>query len=334
MQVGTSASRHLLPFFLFILSLSLDDFEEHLTIQSLGFLQSSVVVCKLLLAILVQPCKLFVESDLLGLLQGAVFKFCLLKSFLCTHLIKLCLTVLGTFLQLTKPLDLPFFLFLETDGFFDFSLFTLASLTLMLSNLGVQLPLSLNGGFLLVLLVLVCDLDLLVKDLDTLPLLISLLLVLSLDSLDVGKGGNLLLLSHLLVSIALLLTRSDLVNEDLSAALASLSCSLLTLKLFLDCLQPLDLHHHVKSLLLLDPVLLQHCVLLLLLVTNGVDLGGKHHLVHVLHIIVLLIHLILCLGQQLVLVIIAHLDLKRGSGGPLTVLPLHALLASDGHRHL
>ena len=334
MQVGSSASCHLLPFLLLILSLSLDDFEEHLTIQSLGLLQSSVVVSELPLAILVQLCKLLVEPDLLGLLQGAVLKFCLLKCFLRTHLIKFSLTVLSSLLQLTKPLDLLLFLFLETDGFFDLGLFTLASLTLVLSNLGVQLSLSLDGSFLLVLLVLVCDLDLLVKDLDSLPLLSSLLLVLPLDSLDISKGGSLLLLSHLLVSVALLLTRSDLVDEDLSASLASLSCSLLALKLFLDCLQPLDLHHHVKSLLLLDPVLLQHCVLLLLLVTNGVDLGGKHHLVHVLHIIVVLVHLILRLGQQLVLVIVAHLDLKRGSGGPLTVLPLHALLASDGHRHL
>ena len=72
----------------------------------------------------------------------------------------------------------------------------------------------------------------------------------------------------------------------------------LALFLQLEGLESLDLHHKIKALLLLDPLLLKTLSLLELAIANSHDLGVKHHLVHVLDIVVILVQDLLSLSQQ------------------------------------
>ena len=75
-----------------------------------------------------------------------------------------------------------------------------------------------------------------------------------------------------------------------------------------DRLEPLDLHHQIKSLLLLDPVLLQASILLQLFVSNCVDSRCHDHSVHVLNIVIIFVHLVLSLGKKRVLAVLADFD--------------------------
>ena len=242
--------------------------------------------------------------------------------------------VLSALLKLTKSLGLLFLFFFLALVFSDFGLFSLSPLTLVLHNLGVKLLFSQGCLFLLLLLVLVGDFDFLVHYSDTFALLSCQLVLILLELFDVCHRDFLLTLSHLLVLVTLLLTRCDLVDENLCTTLASNSSSFLSLEFLLDSLKTFDFHHRVKSLLFSQPVLFEIQILFLLLVTNCVDLGSEDHLIHVLHIVVLLVHLVHGLLQELVLVIVLHLDFKRCRGGPLSVLCLHAGLAGQSHGHL
>jgi len=103
--------------------------------------------------------------------------------------------------------------------------------------------------------------------------------------------------------------------------------------LSLDRLQPFYLHHHVKSLLFIDPVLLEILVLLQLLISDSIDLRCQHHGVHVLHVVIVLVQLVLGLGQQGVLAEFVRFDLQGCIRRPLSVLLLHSLLASQSHHH-
>lgn len=114
------------------------------------------------------------------------------------------------------------------------------------------------------------------------------------------------MLQSLLIFEALFLARSDLVDQNLGTALTSISCTLLTLKLGLNSLQSLNLHHQIQSLLLLDPILFKLLVLVELTLANGPDLGSKRHLVHMFHIIVVLVHLLLSTSQERVLAESCH----------------------------
>ena len=70
-----------------------------------------------------------------------------------------------------------------------------------------------------------------------------------------------------------------------------------------------------------------------LLLADGPDFRGEHHLIHVLHIVVVLVHLLLSALKKGVLSKGLDLDLKRSSCLPFAVLPLHALLASNCNCH-
>ncbi len=209
------------PLSLFLSPLVLNDLQEHFTVLTLGFLETGIVVSELLLAILVQPIKLLVVSDALGLNSCTVFEFCLFKCFLGADLIKLSLPVLCALLKLAESLDLFLLLFLDANVLSDLGFFTLAFLAFMLCNLGIELLFSLHGGLFLFLLVFVRDLYFLVEYFDAFPLLSCLLLVFFLDFPDIGKHHFSLTLSHLLLLVTLLLARGDLVNDDLGSTFAS-----------------------------------------------------------------------------------------------------------------
>ena len=85
----------------------------------------------------------------------------------------------------------------------------------------------------------------------------------------------------------------NLVHNDLGSPPSGSYFSLFSLLFNLYLLEPLNLHHDIQSLLLLNVVLLEHLVLLQLLVPDGDDLGKHHFHVHVLHVVVLLVQLLL-----------------------------------------
>lgn len=134
--------------------------------------------------------------------------------------------------------------------------------------------------------------------------------------------------------LSLDLPRCDLVDEDLGTTHARLSCTLLPLVLRLDRLEPLDLHHHVKSLLLADPVLFELLVLPDLLVAHRVDSRGENHGIHVLHVVVVLVHLLLSLRKQRVFAKLVRLDFEGCVRGALSILHLHTLPPGHCHSHL
>ena len=270
-QIGTAACLHMLPLLFLFFPLSLNDFKEHVTVLSLGFLETSIVISELLLSIYVQPCKFCVVLDSLDLLSCTILKFRLFKCFLGPDLVKFSCAVLSALLKLSKSLGLLFFFFFQALGLTNFGFFSLTPLTLVLHNLGVKLLFSLDSLFLLILRVLVGDFDLIVEDSDTFALLCHQFLLILLKLLNVLHRDFFLTLSHLLILVALLLTRSDLVDENLCTTLASKCSSLLSLELLLDSLKTFDFHHGVKSLLFCHPVFLEKQILSLLLVTDGVD---------------------------------------------------------------
>ena len=87
---------------------------------------------------------------------------------------------------------------------------------------------------------------------------------------------------------------------------------LLPLLLELQRLQSLDLHHEIKSLLFFDPVLFETLLFLLLSVSDGDHLRVKHHLIHVLHIVMFLIEHLLRLRQESFIFFLGELLVLRG----------------------
>lgn len=131
-------------------------------------------------------------------------------------------------------------------------------------------------------------------------------------------------------------TLLNLVNDDFSAVM--LGNLLFNLSLFRDfkSLETLDFHHEVHACLLVNVLFLKALVLLQLLVANGNDLGVKHHFVHVLDIVVLLVNLLLCsLKQMLLEVLLSLLSLSgRHFVSPLSVHLEHFFAALFGQRLL
>ena len=107
------------------------------------------------------------------------------------------------------------------------------------------------------------------------------------------------------------------------------------LLLQLERLESLDLHHEIETLLLLDPLLLETLGLVQLAVADCHNLRVKHHLVHVLHVVVVLVHHLLGLRQQtLCLFLIYQLLLsRRHLVRTLLVQLKHALLSGLGSSH-
>lgn len=204
----------------------------------------------------------------------------------------------------------------------------------MLSNLIIESLLSLTSSSLLLLGGHISDSDLLLHDPNTRAFGSCGCNVFQLHFLNVCEELSLFLLANFFILHALLLTGLDLVDEDLSTTSTGFSGTILPLELSFDGFQTLDFHHHIKSLLLGDPVLFELIVFLLLTLANGPDLRCLGHLVHVLHIVVILVHLLLSTGEESVLTIASHFDVNGCVSLPLSVLLLHALLASDCNSHL
>lgn len=141
-------------------------------------------------------------------------------------------------------------------------------------NLIINMFLCLAGGFFLIANVFVRDLHFVASHLDAHDFSFLNLLVLQTDLLNICLELGLFELKHFFLFLAVFLTGSNLVDDDLSTTFTGGSCPLFTRMLRLNCLQTLYLHHHVKSLLFFDPVLFQLFVLVHLNVSDCVDPGG------------------------------------------------------------
>ena len=127
--------------------------------------------------------------------------------------------------------------------------------------------------------------------LSSLPIFLFLLL---------NHPQHLLLLAfqHLSLLDPLHLPLLNLLNNDSGSSTLGFLSKAFPFVLGLEGLEPLDFHHQVKALLLIDPFGLELLVLLQLLVPHSHNLRVKRHLVHVFHIIVLLVELLLGFGQE------------------------------------
>ena len=105
-------------------------------------------------------------------------------------------------------------------------------------------------------------------------------------------------LTHLLLLDAFEFSFLDLINNDERALLLCVLALDLPLLLELERLESLDLHHEIQALLFADPLLLEPLRLLELSVSDRDDLGVKHHLVHVLHVVVVLVEHLLRLSEE------------------------------------
>ena len=196
----------------------------------------------------------------------------LFKGLLRADLVKPRLSVLRALLHLPQPLHFSLLFFLDTLLLAHLSLLSLQFASIVLRDLLIDFPFDFPRRDLLLLSVLVGDSNLFVHDLDH-PALSGLLLgIFALSFLDVGEQLGLLQLSLIFQLLADLQPLGDLVNEHLLTALSCLSRSLLSCHLILNCFKTFNFHHHIESLLLLDPVLLEDVVLFQLLVTHRHDL--------------------------------------------------------------
>ena len=251
------------------------------------------------------------------------------ESTLGSESINFSLSISSLLLELSQPLDRSFFLILDSLGLkLSFILLLVLSLLVLDYLFFVGLLLSdpllfLKGGLSVGLS------SFLHEHIDSLSFLLLLILVLLLHFANVLEELEPLLVADFLLLHALHGPLLALVDDDLGALLAGLSLLGFALLLFLQHLEPLDLHHEVQLLLLGDPLLLQHLVLFELLVADGHHLGVEHHLVHVLDVVELLVQLLLSLAEKgfgllpLALLVLGGLDL----GGPLLVHLQHSLFA-------
>jgi len=102
--------------------------------------------------------------------------------------------------------------------------------------------------------------------------------------------------THLLFLDPLEFSLLNLVDDHERPLFLSLLALYLTLLLQLQRLESLDLHHQVKTLLLLDPLSLESLGFIELAIADRHDFRVKHHLVHMLHIVVVLVEHLLSLG--------------------------------------
>lgn len=116
--------------------------------------------------------------------------------------------------------------------------------------------------------------------------------------LDVGLQFELFLISELLLLHSYDSSLLDLVDDDLGTLLPGISLSHLSFLLFLKDLEPLDFHHKIKLLLLLNPLRLESLILIKLLITNGNDFRVEDHLIHLLNIVKFIVHHFLSLRKK------------------------------------
>jgi hypothetical protein len=197
--------------------------------------------------------ELFAESSL---------SFTLLKCALGTESINLSLTIRGLLLKLTESLDFALLLILDTLRLKLSFVFTLILGTLMLTDGIILISLFILSLILFEESLSVGLSSLLHEEVNAVLLGLSGILVFLSHLIKVLKELHSLLISDLLLLEADLGALLDLINDNLSALLASLSFADLTLLLFLKDLETLNLHHEVELLLLLKILLLEALVLL------------------------------------------------------------------------
>ena len=179
---------------------------------------------------------------------------------------------MGSLLHLPQALHFALFLFLNSLLFTCFGFFTLHLLTIVLRNLLINLSLSLASRNFLLFSILIGNPDFFVHGLELFPLGGKFFSIFFFDLLNVGEELCFLHLGLVLQLLAVDLSFRYLVDEHLGAALSRLRRTLFSSHLLLDCFQTLDFHHHIKFLLLLNPVLFEDSILFQLLVTHSHNL--------------------------------------------------------------
>lgn len=191
-EESVSPVAHALALLVFIHLLALNDLQVEVAVGALLLLQATVVVGELLLTGLVQLCQVLLQLFAFGFRLSSQFKFPRLERLLGPDLIKLCLSVIGSLLELPKSLD--FFFFLLFDALIFPSLGFLSSLLLSveLSNFCINAFLGLAGSLFRGKSILVGNFDLLIHDPNALALGLLSCFVLLAHLLDVGKHDLLL----------------------------------------------------------------------------------------------------------------------------------------------
>ena len=224
--------------------------------------------------------------------------FTLLVCTLSSQSVNFALSISSLLLKFTKTLDLLFFLI--SDSFsFDNSLF------LLLDTLSVVFNNFLLLQFLLIDFLLLFYLSNSVSCLNLfLDLLVSLFFqlllfqVFLLSLLNYFDHLLLLFLNGLTFLHPNNLSFFDLINNNSSPASLCFNTRLFFHLSGLKAFESLDLHHEVKFLLFIDPILFKSFIFLELFVSNCNDFGVKNHLVHVFDIVMFLIKLGLGLRKQ------------------------------------
>ena len=232
---------------------------------------------------------------LLKLFSFSCLSLALFKGSLGSQGINFGLSVSCLLLKLTKSLDFSFLLFSNSLGFLLLLEFLLILMSLML-------------GYFVILVLFLLGTLLLLK--ESLSICLSGLLHQQVDLLSLGLMSGFIFFSHLfdiclkfnflLISKFLFLHSKDssfldLIDDDLSSLLPSLSLANLPLLFLLKNLESLNFHHKVELFLLLNPFGLETLVLCKLLVTNSNDFRIKNHLIHLFNIIQFIIKHFLCL---------------------------------------
>ena len=216
--------------------------------------------------------KVSLPFGLLFSLLGPELELSLFKGLLGTNLIDSSLAILGSLLHLSQALYFALFLFLNSLKFACIGFLTLHLLTIVLRNLLISLSFGLASRNFLLFKILIGNPDFFVHDLELFPLGGKFFSIFSFDLFNVGEELCFLHLGFVLLLLAVDLSICNLVDEYLGAALSRLRRTLFSSHLLLDCFQTLDFHHHIKFLLLLNPVLFEDSVLFHLPVTHSHNL--------------------------------------------------------------
>ena len=115
---------------------------------------------------------------------------------------------------------------------------------------------------------------------------------------DIHSHHNSLFFSNFLFFDSILMSFSNLINNDLSSTLSSFKSSLFSQLFFVESLQSFDFHHNIKFLLFVNPFFFELFALDELFISNCYYFGVETHLVHVLNIVQLFIKHHLCTWKK------------------------------------
>ena len=211
---------------------------------------------------------------ILSFFLGTILLLGFFKCLLGSDLVQSSCSILLALLQLSQPLHFTLFLFLDALLLTCVRLFSLNCSALVGRNLVIQIFFGHTGLLFLFKSVFVCNLNFLVPYLNS-----HLLLFLDLDFfltgfLNIVHEGGFLHLADLFLALAHLLTRSNLIDQNLGTTFASLGRSNFSIMLSLDGLKSFNFHHHIKSLLLFHPILLEVFVFNDLAISHSANFRG------------------------------------------------------------